>query len=241
MRRSNKIVIGVAIVVIASFTLVGASATTYAGSHGLSLTTQGLALYPDYCGNAHYRVTGNYRSAAHWDVDVTVTDPKGRWAGGGYYFKEYDQPTIQDNVYLCSNIDTAGTYRVAVAVEEQNSDYELQAKYSLNGSFTFSRLPKAATRLAVSRSKSGKHSWKITGRLTRAGKPWPGHKVQFQMKLYGFWYKAAPAKTTNKKGIVTWRSTPTSSGAAKVPLRLNSAGNSTTLATHSRTFRVAQR
>ena len=185
MRRVSKAVIGAAITVIASASLVAASATTYSGSHGLTLTTTGLARYPGYCGNARYRITGNYRSAPYWDVEVTVTDPRGQWDGGGYYYSGADLPTIQDTVYLCTDIDIPGSYRVAVVVEEDNSDYILQAKYSLTGHFTFTRIPRATPRLSVTRAKSGRPSWKITGRLTRAGKPWAAHRVQIQAKAYG--------------------------------------------------------
>lgn len=258
MRRSKPVGIAVAICLIAGVTLpsacarksagvgvttnVSASARTYRGTNGLTLTTYGLALYPDYCGNASYRIVGNYRLAAYWDVDVTVTDPKGRWDGGGYYYKGGDASTISDKVYLCANYDTGGTYKVAVAVEEWNGNYDLQRKYSLNGYFTFARIPKASSRLTVRRTKSGRHSWNVKGRLTRSGRSWASRYVQLQAYTYGSWYRlpGTGSKRTDRYGRVAWRSTPSRS-SAKIRLRLYFGGDSKTRAAGSPTFRVSKR
>lgn len=258
MRRSKPVVLAVAVSMVAALALpsacasrssisqvtttVAAAGRTYNGTNGLTLTTYGLALYPTYCGNASYRIAGRFNDAVYWSVDVTVTDPKGQWDGGGYYYEGADSSPITDKVYLCAGIDTAGTYKVAVAVEEWNEDYNLQRKYSLNGYFAFSRIAKASSRLSVTRTKSGRSSWNINGRLTRSGKSWPARSVQLQAYKYGFWYRlsGAPTKRTDKYGRISWRTTPTKT-SAKLALRLYFAGDSKTYGTRSATFRVSKR
>jgi hypothetical protein len=184
---------------------------------------------------------GNYRYAADCTVDVRVTDPKGGWAGADFSMKGYDSSTVSDKVTLCTDFDVKGSYTVAVAVQERDSDYNLKRKYSLNGYFTFTRIAKATSQLTVARAKSGRHSWLIKCRLTRAGRSWPSRTVQLQAYSYGFWYRLAASKRTDKYGRVSSRSTPTSVSANKIRLRLYFAGDSKTLSARSSTFRVTKR
>ena len=93
----------------------------------------------------------------------------------------------------------------------------------------------------MTKTRKGAHSWKMVGRLTKAGKPWSGHRVQIQAyaRVWGGW-SVLKAKTTNRDGRVVFTSTP-KRGAGKYPLRLHSTGGSYVRDANSRSFRVKPR
>lgn len=95
---------------------------------------------------------------------------------------------------------------------------------------------KQRTRLTV-RTVHVRHGfWRLTGTLTRDGKPWVGRKVSAQAKYGGIWGNVK-TKVTVKHGKVYFTARP-QVGARKFPIRLHTNATAHTRAANSRTFRI---
>ena len=215
-----------------------AQAGTYPGG-SLTLTTGDLTVWPDHCGESHYSVSGSFKNAADWNVDLTVYDPHGVLSGGDYF--DSSDPVTSGTEYLCGDYDLPGRYRVTAEYETYDADYNTLEHQTVTGYFTFTKRTKQASSLTVTKTRLGAHKWKIVGRLTKAGKAWAGHRVQIQAHgaAWGGW-GVLKTKTTNRTGRVTFTSRP-SRGAGKFPIRLHSTGGGYVRDANSRSFRLTPR
>lgn len=213
-----------------------ADAGTYPGD-SLTLTTRDLTVWGDNCGDARHSVAGPFQDAADWTVSLNVYNPRGHWVDGNV-FAPWDSVTSGAAV-LCGGWDVPGRYRVTAEYETRDADANTLEQRTVTGYFTFARRAKQASTLTFKKTRLRAHSWKIVGRLTKAGRAWPGHRVHIQARAAGEWM-TMKAKTTNRYGRVTFTSTPRR-GAGRLPVRLHSNGGKYVRDANSRTFRLRPR
>jgi hypothetical protein len=230
----------IAVVTVLALGFLGMARPSDAGTYpggSLTLTTSNLTVWPDHCGSARYSVAGPFRNAASWTVDLNVYDPHGAWSDGDYF--ESSDPVTSGAAHLCGTYDRPGRYRVTAEYETYDSDYNTIEHRTVTGHFTFTRRAKQASSLTVKKTRLRAHSWKMVGRLTKAGRAWPGHRVHIQAYVAGGW-ATLKAKTTNRNGRVIFTSTP-QRGAGRYPVRLHSDGGAYVRDANSRTFRLKPR
>jgi hypothetical protein len=205
-----------------------AAAGTYSGG-GVTLTTSDIVYTSDDCFYSRYSLSGLDPEVAYY---LTIVDPSGAVADADFI---WGQASAGGRSPLCKGLDPVGRYTVTVEGEDE---YGSMSPVVV-GHFRVRNLRKASSSLSVSRTTLREHSWRIEGKLTRAGKPWRGHKVTIQVWVNGTW-RPLSGKVTNKRGKVRWRSTPEPE-AGQYVLRLHANGNSTTKPANSRTFRLPHR
>ena len=224
----------VALLVLAlTATVVPAMAATAATTRGseITVTAKDATVWSGDCDYAPYSIAV-HDSWADWEADVTVRKP-----GGGVVDSDWLYPGSRSGrSFLCSGLDRQGTYRVTVDWTARDENYDVVATETVNTTFKFTVRKKASTRLTVTTNHVRHGFWKMTGRLTQAGKPVAGRRVTVQAKVYGYWSNLK-TKKTNRAGVTHWTSRP-EPGAGKYPVRLHYAGTDRVQAANSRTFRL---
>ena len=233
----KKIVIGLLVAALAVVVpAASSSAGTYSDSR-LTLTTQDLALWPGYCGETRSTISGPALSSPHWDLTVTVHDPRGAYVDSAF-FSDGDAARSMPTD-LCADDDVHGSYRVDAEYTTYDTGSHETGTGTVTGHFTLSTRPRSASAVTRSKSPLGKHRWKVTGVVRIGGQPWQGHAVSLQTYRSGAWHTVA-TKRSSTTGTVVFNRKPRK-GAGKRPMRLHSYGGRFAVDANSPTFRLPKR
>jgi hypothetical protein len=139
----------------------------------------------------------------------------------------------------CGKQFTSGTYVLDVKVTV--NDYYLDPVETRTGSakVRISVTRPAATKLVVRTYAYGSRGWQWTGRLTSAGRPVSGQRIDLWWDLPG-WENYGVSKRTNKQGVAHWVSNP-NGGVGGIRFQLRFPGSTRYASSRSAIFDLAAR
>lgn len=213
-----------------------ASAATADGG-ALTVRTQDVSLWAGQCGNALVTLAGDLQQDPHWDVTVTVSDPRGQWVDAALLDESSTARSMATR--LCADSDPQGTYRVVAEYVTYDSAVHATAVRRIRSDFTLGTRTKDASTATTTRSPLGAHRWLVSGTLRRANSTWADEEVVLQARRGGVWRDVATS-STSARGTVSFIAKARAAGG-RSPMRLHAAGDSHVQDATSATFRLPRR
>ncbi|MEU0265474.1 hypothetical protein [Nocardioides sp. NPDC006303] len=197
---------------LASFTIPGLVPAASAASIGTVTVSAPSFKFPSYGTGCYYGndykvtvpVSGLGGEGGDIDVELRVTAPdrsifdmnfdyRSVTADGTYTF-------TLDGSMFCHYLDKRGTYSAKAIVTVVDWETFAETTRTATKTFTVSNTRRASQIAYTGKTKSGDHSWKVTGTLTRNGVRQVGKTVKLQVKKDGVWRTVKSAKTSGQAG-----------------------------------------
>ena len=196
----------------------------------ITVQSSNATVWPGNCKFSGYNVSvpDGY---ADWEAEVTVVAPNGTTSDEDWLTA--DSP--RGRTLLCAGEDRPGRYDVFVDWTAYDENFNEVASDGAVAPFVFTVRKKKPTRLTVKVQHVRHGFWKMTTKLTKAGKPFARQRVSMQANV-GFWGNLK-TKTTNRAGVIRWTARP-EAGARRYPIRAYYAGTNRVKSAASRTFRI---
>ena len=230
MRRLTMLVTTVLIGATLSGLPGSALAGTVQGTE-LRLTVDDVVTWPDECVRVPWHVTVD-SSDPDWHATVTIQDP----SYPGYPATAHIDGTSSDergSEEVCPAGTSDARARARVSLYHGDSSEPVE---TISTSYAIDMRARQSTRLTV-RPVHVRHGfWRITGTLTKAGRPWVGKAVSVQVRYDGRW-RNLYTKQTVRRGKVHFTARP-EAGARRYPLRLHSRGTTRARPASSARFRI---
>lgn len=251
MRRILGGLVTTIALLLASFTIPGFVPAASAASIGTATVSAPSFKFPSYGTGCYYGndykvavpVTGLGADGGAVEVELRITAPDRSYFDSGYDYRDGGNGTYTfafDGSFFCHYLDKRGTYTAQAIVTVTDWATFAETKRSVSKKFTVSNTHRASQIVYTGKAKSAKHSWKVTGTLTRNGARQIGKTVKLQVKKDGVWRTVKSAKTSGKAGkrgtvAIVWN--PPSSRN----YRLYYAGDAYTYADASGAFKLRNR
>ncbi|GGR62867.1 hypothetical protein J2S40_002241 [Nocardioides luteus] len=252
MRRILGGVATTVALLLASFTIPGLVPAASAASVGTVSVSAPSFKFPSYGTGCYYGkdykvtvpVSGVGYDGADIDVELRITAPDRSYFDSAFGYKSVSKNGTYtftlDGSFYCHYLDRRGTYTAKAIVSVLDWSTYAETKRTATKTFSVSNTRKASNIAYTAKKKSGAHSWKVSGTLTRNGARQVGKTVKLQVKKGGAWRTVKSAKTSGKAGkrgtvAIVWNPPSTRS------YRLYYAGDAYTLADGSKAFKLRNR
>jgi hypothetical protein len=199
-----------------------------------TITVQGNA-----CKSGHAVVTGDWNQAGQSGNVVTVNlyDPSHDLVAQ-LSMSDEDTGSVDFEYDVCGGSETPGVYTVEAVATTTYADSSQNTTATGSDTFTLKRIhAKKSSHLQAKlmRTKDRVYKWAAVGKLTRGSRAYTHQKVWLQARDHGEWKSIAKTRTL-KKGMFGWYLKPN-----PLTWRFYFAGNRTTKADTSKTFRTPHR
>lgn len=183
-------------------------------------------------------VPGALPDGGSYDVTARLRDAAGRVVGR-------DRTWIETGSTYRGSIDpscrrlSSGAHVIDVTVAVNDSSYAVVETRTGSATVRLRVTEPAPTRLVVRKYAYGSRGWQWTGRLTSAGRPLGGQRIDLWWDLPG-WEDYEVSKRTDRRGVAHWVSNP-NGGLGGIRFQLRFAGAAGYGASRSATFDLAPR
>jgi hypothetical protein len=196
---------------LASFTIPGFVPAASAASIGTVAVSAPSFKFPSYGTGCYYGkdykvtvpVTGLGAEGGGVEVELRITAPDRSHFDSGFAYRDGGNGTYTftiDGSFFCHYLDKRGTYTAKAIVTVTDWATFAETKRTAAKTFTVSNTRLASQIAYTGKAKSGDHSWKVTGTLTRNGARQVGKTVKLQVKKDGAWRTVKSAKTSGQAG-----------------------------------------